>query len=65
MLNSEKIIAFLATANPQKARSFYEGLLGLKLVSEDDFAIVYDVQGTELRIQKIASANSPSHTALG
>jgi len=65
MLNNEKLIAFLATANVQLARAFYEGQLGLKLVHEDDFAIVYDVRGVEIRIQKLVSVNPQPQTVLG
>ncbi len=65
MLKNEKIIAFLATADPRTTRTFYEGQLGLKLGSEDDFAIVYQIQGTELRIQKLGSFSPQPHTALG
>jgi hypothetical protein len=37
----------------KKARAFYEGMLELPFVSEDEFAIVYDLNGVSLRIQKV------------
>ena len=59
------LIAFLATTDSARTRAFYEGVLGLRLVSEDGFAVVYDVQGIELRIQKVERFEPQPHTALG
>jgi hypothetical protein len=40
-------------------------VVGLRFVSDDDFAIVYDVQGIELRVQKVRELTPQPHTALG
>src|SRR5258707_10040729 len=60
-----KIMAFAATTDSAKARAFYEGVLGLGCVSDDAFAVVYDVGGVELRIQKVQALTPQSHTQLG
>ena len=65
MLADFKLMAFLATTNAARARAFYEGVLGLSFVSEDDFAVVYDAQGIELRLQKVRELTPQPHTALG
>jgi catechol 2,3-dioxygenase-like lactoylglutathione lyase family enzyme len=65
MLGDFNLIAFLATTNAARARAFYEGVLGLSFVSEDDFAVVYDAQGIELRLQKTRELTPQPHTALG
>jgi catechol 2,3-dioxygenase-like lactoylglutathione lyase family enzyme len=59
------LIAFLATTDGARTRAFYEGVLGLRFVSENGFAVVYDMQGIELRIQKVERFESQPHTALG
>jgi predicted enzyme related to lactoylglutathione lyase len=59
------LIAFLATTDSARTRPFYEGILDLRFVSEDGFAVVYDVQGIELRIQKVERFDPQPHTALG
>src|SRR3954471_15291945 len=64
MLQS-KIIGFVATKNPAGALAFYQGSLGLELVSEDPFAIVFDVNGTMLRVQKVQELVPAGHTILG
>jgi len=65
MLDGCCLVAFVATTQSVRARAFYEGILDLHFVSEDDFAVVYDVQGIQLRVQKVATLQPQSHTALG
>ena len=65
MLNNAKIIAFVATTDAAKSRAFYENVLNLPLTSEDEFAIVLDANGVELRVQKVQSLTPQPHTSLG
>jgi len=39
--------------------------LGLRLISDDTFAIVFDAFGTTLRIQKVGAFNPHPFTAVG
>ena len=57
--------AFVATTKPEHARAFYRDTLGLKLVSEDPFALVFDGGGTVLRVQKVQSFTPHPFTAVG
>jgi catechol 2,3-dioxygenase-like lactoylglutathione lyase family enzyme len=65
MLNQGRVMAFLATQDGRRARAFYETVLGLQVVSDDDFALAVDTGGTMLRIQKVASFAPHAFTALG
>jgi catechol 2,3-dioxygenase-like lactoylglutathione lyase family enzyme len=65
MLSGSKIVAFVATTDSAKARAFYQGVLGLDCISEDQFAIVFDVNGVELRVQKVKTLTPQQHTQLG
>src|SRR5215468_3011132 len=65
MLNNAKIIAFVATTDAAKSRAFYEEVLGLAPTLEDEFAIVLDANGVELRIQKVQTLARQPHTQLG
>jgi catechol 2,3-dioxygenase-like lactoylglutathione lyase family enzyme len=58
-------VAFVATANPSSAKAFYGNVLGLPLVSEDDFALVFDANGTMLRVQIVKELRPAPYTALG
>jgi catechol 2,3-dioxygenase-like lactoylglutathione lyase family enzyme len=65
MLAGQPIMAFVATADPRRARVFYEDVLGLHLVADDGFALVFDANGTMLRLQKVDAVAPPPYTALG
>lgn len=65
MLNTAKLIGFAATTDPAAARKFYEDVLDLTLVEDSPFALVFDANGTMLRIQKVETQIAPRHTVLG
>jgi catechol 2,3-dioxygenase-like lactoylglutathione lyase family enzyme len=65
MLATSPLVAFLATVDAERARRFYERDLGLAVVEENAFAIVFEVAGTMLRIQKVQGHTPPGHTVLG
>jgi catechol 2,3-dioxygenase-like lactoylglutathione lyase family enzyme len=65
MLGLKKIIAFVATRDPERAKAFYGGTLGLRLVSEDAFAVVFDAAGVMLRVTKVEQVVVAPYTVLG
>jgi catechol 2,3-dioxygenase-like lactoylglutathione lyase family enzyme len=65
MLGTHELVAFLATRDAARARGFYEGILGLSLVEDSAFALVFDAHGTTLRIQKVDEFRPHPFTALG
>jgi len=65
MLNKSELISFTATCNAAKSRRFYERTLGLKFVSSDRFALVFNINGTMLRIQKVNKVKPHGYTVLG
>jgi catechol 2,3-dioxygenase-like lactoylglutathione lyase family enzyme len=65
MLGTAKLTAFVASAHPERAKQFYGRTLGLRLVSDDQFAVVFDCAGTQLRIQKVETFQPHDFTALG
>jgi catechol 2,3-dioxygenase-like lactoylglutathione lyase family enzyme len=64
-LKSAPIIAFVATTNPDAARAFYAGTLGLSLVSEDGFALAFAAAGTMLRVAIVRELQPAAFTVLG
>jgi catechol 2,3-dioxygenase-like lactoylglutathione lyase family enzyme len=58
-------VAFLATTNPARARAFYEDTLGLALVADDEFALVFDLRGTRLRVTRVDRLEPQPFTVLG
>lgn len=65
MLNSAKVIGFIPSKNFKMAKSFYGKKLGLSLLSEDDYALVYSSGDTMLRIVKVESFDPAKYTILG
>ena len=65
MLKNSRPIAFLATAKPEGSKRFYTATLGLSLLEDTPFAVVIDVGGTVLRIQKVKSFVPATHTVFG
>ncbi len=65
MLGDNEVMAFVATTQPEKAKAFYAEILGLRLVEDDWFAIVFSAGGTTLRIQKVKEFSPLLFTVLG
>ena len=66
MLGSTNIIAFVPTTDATRARAFYEGVLGLKFVADDGFAMVLDANGIMIRVAKMGKEFTPAQfTILG
>src|SRR5450432_699817 len=65
MLEAQKLMAFGATRDGRRAREFYEGTLGLQVVSDDDYALALEARGTQIRIQKVELFTPHPFTALG
>jgi predicted enzyme related to lactoylglutathione lyase len=65
MLGDAAPIAFVATTSAERAKAFYADALGLRLRSEDPYALVFDAHGTMLRVQKVDRVQPPPYTVLG
>lgn len=65
MFEGATVQAFLLTTDPQRARSFFEDVLGLRFVSGDEFGIEFDAGGAILRIAVVDSFTPQRGTVLG
>ena len=50
MLADQELKVFVPTVMPDKAKSFYRNILGLRLLSEDNYALEFDANGILLRV---------------
>jgi catechol 2,3-dioxygenase-like lactoylglutathione lyase family enzyme len=64
-LSSQKIMAFVGTQAPAKAKAFYRDILGLRLMSEDGFALAFDAHGIMLRVTLVQKVMVAPYTVLG
>ena len=65
MLGSRDVIAFVGTRDSARARAFYEGALGLRLVADEPSALVFDAGGRSLRVSKVREVARAEYTVLG
>jgi len=65
MLASSKLVGFVATIDSSRAKAFYRDILGLLLISEDEYALVFDAHGTMLRVAIVGEIVLAPYTVLG
>ena len=47
-----KMVGFVITNNAEEAKKFYGETLGFRLINDDGFALVFDANGTMIRVGK-------------
>jgi catechol 2,3-dioxygenase-like lactoylglutathione lyase family enzyme len=65
ILSAAKAGCFVCVTDRARAKAFYGQTLGLKLKYEDDFAIVFDSNGTTLRVSPVKDLRPQPFTVLG
>ena len=58
-------VLFVATANVESSRAFYERVLGLAFVEDEPYALVFRVGRSILRIQKVDRVSKVPYTVMG
>jgi len=59
------MIGFLVVSDAAQAKAFYGDVLGFRFMSEDEYALVFDANGTMLRINKGRDFKPAQGTVLG
>ena len=62
---SSKLIGFAITTNPERSIAFYRDKLGLRFVSQDHFAVVFNSNGNMLRLAIMKEYTPPRYTVAG
>jgi len=65
MLSAGKLIGFVPTKDSARSREFYEGKLGFKFVSDDQFALVMHAGESTIRIAKASDFKPAQYTVMG
>ena len=65
MLGSQSIVGFVPTKDFGRAKEFYGDTLGLRVVSEDQFAVVFESAATMIRVVKVGDFTPVKFTILG
>ena len=64
MSHLDKPILFLATANAERSRDFYQRVVGLAFVADEPPALVFRAGDSMLRVQKVERVYAAPYTAL-
>ena len=65
MLEGNPLMAFVPVTNADRTKQFYRDTLGLKLVAEDRFALVFEIEGVMLRATLVPKFTPQPFTVLG
>lgn len=65
MLDQATVTPFLATTDLDRARSFFERTLGLRVLSLDSFALLLATPGASLRVTLVQELTRAPYTVLG
>jgi catechol 2,3-dioxygenase-like lactoylglutathione lyase family enzyme len=64
-LAGSKLCGFIATRDRVRAKAFYQDVLGLTLVSDDQFAVVFELNGNQVRVTPVQDYTPVPFTVLG
>jgi catechol 2,3-dioxygenase-like lactoylglutathione lyase family enzyme len=65
VLGDSQIMAFVSTADLERARAFYADTLGLRQLDVNPYACVFDANGTALRVTAAETVTPAPYTVLG
>lgn len=65
MLGSSDLLTFVLTSDAARAKKFYSETLGLKFVNQDEYALVFDANGTTIRVTIMPGHTPTEHPVLG
>lgn len=64
MLNAAKVTALVGTVRPEQAKDFYQNVLGLDFVSEDQFALVFAGKNAHVRVSRVPAVAPAPYAVL-
>ena len=65
MFSKSNLQSILLTSRIAEAEEFYRNVLGLVLKEKSDGALVFDVNGSDLRVAPVPSTTPSEHTVMG
>lgn len=65
ILEAAKPVAIICTRDRTRTAAFYRDTLGLRVKFEDDYAVVFDIGGIDLRFSTVPDFTPHEHTVLG
>lgn len=64
MLATAPMTPLVGTMKPEAAKSFYGETLGLKFITDDGFALVFEGKNGRIRVSRVPAATPPAYAVL-
>ncbi|MCX7357143.1 MAG: VOC family protein [Alphaproteobacteria bacterium] len=64
MLGSATVTALVGTVKPEIAKAFYGDTLGLKFISEDTYAMVFEGKNARVRVSRVPGVTPAAYAVL-
>ncbi|MBK8542485.1 MAG: VOC family protein [Caulobacteraceae bacterium] len=64
MLGSATVTALVGTMKPEIAKAFYGDTLGLKFISDDGFALVFEGKNARVRVSRVPGMAPAAYAVL-
>lgn len=64
MLGSATVTALVGTMKPEIAKAFYGDTLGLKFISDDGFALVFEGKNARVRVSRVPGVTPAAYAVL-
>ncbi|MEZ5921105.1 MAG: VOC family protein [Parvularculaceae bacterium] len=64
-LSGVRPLVIIPTKNREVSKPFFQEVLGMRLLKDDDFAAVFAIPGGELRLSEVKDWEAHSHTIFG
>lgn len=64
MLGSAEVTALVGTMKPEAAKAFYGETLGLKFISDDSYALVFEGKNTRVRVSRVPAVIPAQYAVL-
>ncbi len=65
MIGAAKMVSLIGTTRADASKAFYRDTLGLKFMTDDTFAFVFDMGGAELRVSRVPAVIPAAYAVLG
>ena len=64
MLGSANVVALVGTVKPEISKAFYQDMLGLKFVSDDGYACVFQGKNATVRVSRVPGVTPAAYAVL-
>ncbi len=64
MLGSATVVALVGTMKPEISKAFYGDTLGLKFISDDGFALVFEGKNARVRVSRVPGVTPAAYAVL-